>query len=85
VGPAAILRAIALVNDVADGAGDEEVTPNRIALAVGEALDAATNQGPSVIRNLRVALDAVSDGMSADYVALHLYAALADWTPASEG
>jgi hypothetical protein len=67
-----IRRAIALVNAVADEAGDEEITPTEIAEAIRDCLE----QVPNVRRYLGEALDAVSDGMPADFVAMTLYAAL---------
>jgi hypothetical protein len=70
-----IRRAIALVNSVADEAGDEEITPTEIAEAIRDCLEVADESGP-VRRYLGEALDAVSDGMPADFVAMTLYAAL---------
>ncbi len=79
-GPAAaerIRRAIGLVNAVADGAGDEEITPTEIAEAVRDCLELSDlDQLPNVRKYLGEALDAVSDGMPADFVAMTLYAAL---------
>jgi hypothetical protein len=65
------------VNEAADGAGDEDVTPSQIA-AVIRAARSAAGEGPGTktMRYLNEALDAVSDGMPADYVAMILYAAL---------
>jgi len=72
-----IRKAIALVNAVADGAGDEEITPTEIAEAVRDCLELdEIDQGSNVRRYLGEALDAVSDGMPADFVAMTLYAAL---------
>lgn len=72
-----IRRAIALVNSVADGAGDEEITPTEIADAVRDCLELKEiDDVPNVRRYLGEALDAVSDGMPADFVAMTLYAAL---------
>jgi hypothetical protein len=72
-----IRRAIALINSVADGAGDEEITPTEIAEAVRDCLELPEiDQVPNVRRYLGEALDAVSDGMPADFVAMTLYAAL---------
>jgi len=72
-----IRRAISLVNSVADGAGDEEITPTEIAEAVRDCLELEEiDSVPNVRRYLGEALDAVSDGMPADFVAMTLYAAL---------
>ena len=72
-----IRRAIALVNAVSDGPTDEEITPSEIAEAVRDALESAEGELPAPAhRYLVEALDAVSDGMPADYVAMSLYAAL---------
>jgi hypothetical protein len=72
-----IRQAIALVNSVADGAGDEEITPTEIAEAVRDCLEMREiDEVPNVRRYLGEALDAVSDGMPADFVAMTLYAAL---------
>lgn len=72
-----IRRAIALVNAVADEAGDEEITPTEIAEAIRDCLELSTIDAvPNVRRYLGEALDAVSDGMPADFVAMTLYAAL---------
>ncbi len=72
-----IRRAIALVNAVADEAGDEEITPTEIAEAVRDCLELSeVDDVPNVRRYLGEALDAVSDGMPADFVAMTLYAAL---------
>ncbi len=72
-----IRRAIALVNSVADEAGDEEITPTEIAEAIRDCLELTeVDQVPNVRRYLGEALDAVSDGMPADFVAMTLYAAL---------
>lgn len=72
-----IRKAIALVNAVADGAGDEELTPSEIAEAIRDCLEESEiEQGSTARRYLGEALDAVSDGMPADFVAMTLYAAL---------
>src|SRR5207245_3699718 len=72
-----IRKAIALVNAVADGAGDEELTPTEIAEAIRDCLELSEiEQGSNVRKYLGEALDAVSDGMPADFVAMTLYAAL---------
>jgi hypothetical protein len=66
-----------LVNDVADGAGDEEITPTEMAEAIRDCLEQRQiDQVPNVRKYLGEALDAVSDGMPADFVAMTLYAAL---------
>ena len=70
-----IRRAIALVNAVSDGPTDEEITPSDIAEAIRDALEEGELPLPAH-RYLVEALDAVSDGMPADYVAMGLYAAL---------
>ncbi|HEX6548941.1 MAG TPA: hypothetical protein VF134_09385 [Candidatus Dormibacteraeota bacterium] len=75
-----IRRAIALVNAAADGADDEELTPSVIAEVIRDAREApdlgrlAGHERAQ--RFLGEALDAVADGMPADYVAMILYAAL---------
>lgn len=72
-----IRRAIALVNSVADEAGDEEITPTDVAEAIRDCLELTeVDEVPNVRRYLGEALDAVSDGMPADFVAMTLYAAL---------
>ena len=72
-----IRKAITLVNAVADGAGDEELTPTEIAEAIRDCLEMTEiGQGTNARRYLGEALDAVSDGMPADFVAMTLYAAL---------
>lgn len=72
-----IRRAIALVNSVSDGPSDEEITPSEIAEAVRDAIEAAPAELPAPAQKYLVeALDAVSDGMPGDYVAMSLYAAL---------
>jgi hypothetical protein len=72
-----IRKAIALVNSVADEAGDEEITPSEIAEAIRDCLELSeVDAVPNVRRYLGEALDAVSDGMPADFVAMTLYAAL---------
>ena len=68
-----IRKAIALINAVEDGAGDEEITPTEIAEAIRDCLELPET---AVRRYLGEALDAVSDGMPADFVAMTLYAAL---------
>jgi len=65
------------VNAIADGAGDEELTPTEIAEAIRDCLELRqVDQVPNVRKYLGEALDAVSDGMPADFVAMTLYAAL---------
>ena len=72
-----IRRAIAVVNSVADEAGDEEITPSEIAEAIRDCLEMSeVDSVPNVRKYLGEALDAVSDGMPADFVAMTLYAAL---------
>src|SRR4030081_2813061 len=72
-----IRKAIALVNSVADDAGDEEITPTEIAEAIRDCLESSdVDDAPNVRKYLGEALDAVSDGMPADFVAMTLYAAL---------
>jgi hypothetical protein len=72
-----IRKAIALINAVEDGAGDEEITPTEIAEAIRDCLELKeVDSTPNVRRYLGEALDAVSDGMPADFVAMTLYAAL---------
>ena len=72
-----IRQAISLVNAVSDGPTDEEITPSEIAEAIRDALEVGEGElPPSAHRYLVEALDAVSDGMPADYVAMGLYAAL---------
>jgi hypothetical protein len=72
-----IRKAIAVVNAVADGAGDEDITPTEIAEAIRDCLELSDLAAvPNVRRYLGEALDAVSDGMPADFVAMTLYAAL---------
>jgi hypothetical protein len=72
-----IRKAIALVNSVADGAGDEDITPTEIAEAIRDCLELSdVDLVANVRRYLGEALDAVSDGMPADFVAMTLYAAL---------
>jgi hypothetical protein len=72
-----IRKAIALVNSVADEAGDEEITPTEIAEAIRDCLEVVDlEELPTVRRYLGEALDAVSDGMPADFVAMTLYASL---------
>jgi hypothetical protein len=66
-----------LVNAVADGAGDEDITPTEIAEAIRDCLELRqVDQVPNIRKYLGEALDAVSDGMPADFVAMTLYAAL---------
>lgn len=72
-----IRKAIAVVNAAADGAGDEEITPTEIAEAIRDCLELPeTADMPKVRTYLGEALDATSDGMPADFVAMTLYAAL---------
>jgi hypothetical protein len=72
-----IRKAIAVVNAAADGAGDEEITPTEIAEAIRDCLEVPeTALVPNVRKYLGEALDATSDGMPADFVAMTLYAAL---------
>ncbi len=72
-----IRKAIVLINAVEDGAGDEEITPTEIAEAIRDCLELSdVDRVPNVRRYLGEALDAVSDGMPADFVAMTLYAAL---------
>ena len=72
-----IRKAIALVNSVADGAGDEDITPTEIAEAIRDCLELKEIDAIANVRQyLGEALDAVSDGMPADFVAMTLYAAL---------
>ncbi len=74
---ARIRKAIAVVNAAADGAGDEEITPTEIAEAIRDCLELPeTASIPNVRKYLGEALDATSDGMPADFVAMTLYAAL---------
>ena len=62
---------------MADEAGDEEITPTELAEAIRDCLEMNDiDQVPNVRRYLGEALDAVSDGMPADFVAMTLYAAL---------
>lgn len=70
-----IRKAIAVVNAVADGAGDEEITPTEIAEAIRDCLELEEIAGVPR-KYLGEALDATSDGMPADFVAMTLYAAL---------
>jgi hypothetical protein len=66
-----------LVIAVADGAGDEEITPTEMAEAIRDCLEQRqVDQVANVRKYLGEALDAVSDGMPADFVAMTLYAAL---------
>ena len=72
-----IRKAIATVNATADGAGDEEITPTEIAEAIRDCLELPETAAlPKVRKYLGEALDATSDGMPADFVAMTLYAAL---------
>ena len=72
-----IRKAIELVNSVADGAGDEEITPTEMAEAIRDCLELCEMDSVANVRKyLGEALDAVSDGMPADFVAMTLYAAL---------
>lgn len=72
--------AIALVNAAADGADDDEVNPGAIAEVIRDVREAPDlgrhPDSARVQRFLGEALDAVADGMSADYVGMILYAAL---------
>ena len=73
-------RTLALLDAVSDSANDEEITPSEIAEVIRDAREtpdlARLAGGARVQRFLGEALDAVSDGMPADYVAMILYAAL---------
>jgi hypothetical protein len=81
-----IRQAIALINAVEDGAGDEEITPTEIAEAIRDCLELSdVDRVPNVRRYLGEALDAVSDGMPADFVAMTLYAALGALQEGSPG
>ena len=72
-----IRQAISLVDAVSDAPTEEEITPSEIAEAVRDAIEAAGGElPPQAQRYLSEALDAVSDGMPGDYVAMSLYAAL---------
>jgi len=72
-----IRKAIGLVNSVADGAGDEDITPTEIAEAIRDCLELSdVDRVANVRRYLGESLDAVLDGMPADFVAMTLYAAL---------
>ena len=65
------------MNAVADGAGDEDITPTEIAEAIRDCLELRqVDEVPNIRKYLGEALDAVSDGMPADFVAMTLYAAL---------
>ncbi|GAC1657813.1 MAG: hypothetical protein NVS9B1_16480 [Candidatus Dormibacteraceae bacterium] len=65
------------MNSVSDGPSDEEITPSEIAEAVRDAIEAAPSELPAPAHKyLLEALDAISDGMPGDYVAMSLYAAL---------
>ena len=65
------------MNAVTDGAGDEDITPTEIAEAIRDCLELRqVDEVPNVRKYLGEALDAVSDGMPADFVAMTLYAAL---------
>ena len=65
-----IRKAIAVVNAVADGAGDEEITPTEIAEAIRDCMELPELESvPNVRKYLGEALDATSDGMPADFVA----------------
>jgi len=76
----AVRRALALLEAVSDGADDEEITPSAIAEAIRDAREAPDLDRMAgrarVQRFLGKALDAVSDNMPGDYVAMILYAAL---------
>ncbi len=72
-----IRKAITLINSVADGAGDEDITPTEIAGAIRDCLELGEVDDVANVRKyLGEALDAVFDGMPADFVAMTLYAAL---------
>jgi hypothetical protein len=81
-----IRKAIAFINAVEDGAGDEEITPTEIAEAIRDCLELReVDDVANVRRYLGEALDAVSDGMPADFVAMTLYAALGALQEGSAG
>ena len=62
---------------MADGAADDEITPTEIAEVIRDAMESSELEAGGKVRiYLGEALDAVSDGMPADYVAMILYAAL---------
>ena len=66
-----------MLNAVTDGAGDEDITPTEIPEAIRDCLELRqVDEVPNVRKYLGEALDAVSDGMPADFVAMTLYAAL---------
>jgi hypothetical protein len=74
------------VNGAADGAGDEDVTPSRIAASIRSALRSPeVASEPEVRLLLSQALDAVADGMPADSAAMLLYAALDRLTRGAQG
>lgn len=76
-----IVLCIQLVNGAADGAGDEDITPSRIAASIRAAMRSPeVASRPEVRLLLAEALDAVADGMPADSAAMPLYAALARLT-----
>lgn len=71
-----VREAIRLVDAAADGADDDAITPSEIAAEIRDALEMADDLPPRVRKYLLEALDAVSDGMPADYTAMALRAAL---------
>src|SRR5260370_41609818 len=72
-----IRNAIALVNSVADGAGDEDITPKENAEAIRDCLELSEiDDVANVRRYLGEALDAESDGMPAGFVSVTLFAEL---------
>lgn len=71
-----VREAIRLVDATADGADDDAIGPSEIAGEIRDAIEASDDLAPRVRKYLLEALDAVSDGMPADYVAMALRAAL---------
>jgi hypothetical protein len=73
-----IRKAIALINAVEDGAGDEEITATEIAEAIRDCLELREVDDVANVRHYsgRGAGSAVSDGMPADPVAMTLYQGL---------
>jgi hypothetical protein len=72
-----VTRAIDLAHAAADGAGDEDITPNEIAAVIQKAIGVPSlGSETEAARRLREALDAVADGMPPDYTATLLQAAL---------
>ena len=66
-----------MLDAAADGAGDEDVTPAQIAAEVRAALEVGGGHSSDTAQKLlREALDAVSDGLSAEHVSVALNAAL---------